>query len=589
MTKPSLRLWARGLLCAGWLVLSPVGRAADADALLQTLFHDYLEGVFETRPVSATRLGDHRFDGLMTDVSAAARAGWLAHDKRTLAALKGVDMRQLSESGRIDCQIFRDELVKDIWLAENTQPFADDPRVYGNEINDAVYLLLTQSRLPKTTNVANCLARIEGIPAVLREARANLQHPPLTILETAIRQNRGAIAFFEAEVPALGAGGGHDAALQAAVQRVAGWLRDYQGFLEGELKARATGDWRLGARRFRKKFDLEMGAGIRADETLADAEVEYRRVRGEMYVLARQEWSRRFPSRTLPPEDEEGRGATIRAVMEAIGKEHGEPGTLVADARATVDKIRTFIREHDILRLPEPDRCEVIEMPEFRRGNSLAYMDSAPPLDPAAGSFYAISPPLADWGAERARSLLEEYNRHMLQVLTIHEAYPGHYVQLEYANRNPSWIRRVLGSGVFIEGWAVYTEQTMLDEGYGGGDLALRLSQLKFYLRAVVNAILDHRMHCLGMTDEQAMRLMVDGAFQSESEARLKVIRAKQSSVQLSTYFVGRMAMYRLRQTVQRALGDRFSLGRYHESVVGEGSVPIKYLEAVVRSRLGLR
>ena len=165
-------------------------------------------------------------------------------------------------------------------------------------------------------------------------------------------------------------------------------------------------------------------------------------------------------------------------------------------------------------------------------------------------------------------------------------AYPGHYVQFEYANRNRSLIRKVLGSGVYIEGWAVYTEQTLLDQGYGQGDPALRLTQLKFYLRAVANAILDHKMHCAGMTDEQAMDLLVNQAFQSEGEARLKVIRSKQSSVQLSTYFTGRMAHYRLRQSVARELGARFDLGRYHEAVLEPGPVPVKFLPELVRERL---
>jgi uncharacterized protein (DUF885 family) len=176
----------------------------------------------------------------------------------------------------------------------------------------------------------------------------------------------------------------------------------------------------------------------------------------------------------------------------------------------------------------------------------------------------------------------------MLQILTIHEAYPGHYVQMEYANRNPSLIRKVLGSGVYIEGWAVYTEQMMLDQGFGNGDLALRLSQLKFYLRAVTNKLLDHRMHCENMTDDQALDLLITQAFQSEGEARLKVIRSKQSAVQLSTYFTGRMAHYQLRQQIQRELGDRFHLGRYHEAVIGDGPVPMKYLTGLVRAKLGL-
>ena len=174
----------------------------------------------------------------------------------------------------------------------------------------------------------------------------------------------------------------------------------------------------------------------------------------------------------------------------------------------------------------------------------------------------------------------------MLQILTIHEAYPGHYVQLEYSNRHPSLIRQVLSSGTFAEGWAVYTEQMMLDQGFGDGDLALRLHQLKFYLRAVVNAILDHQMHCGDMTDDEALDLLVGRAFQTEGEALGKIIRAKQSSCQLSTYFVGRTAFYRLRQEVQREQGERFDLGRYHEAVLAHGTLPVKYLPELVRGRL---
>ena len=183
-------------------------------------------------------------------------------------------------------------------------------------------------------------------------------------------------------------------------------------------------------------------------------------------------------------------------------------------------------------------------------------------------------------------SLLQEYNSRMLQILTIHEAYPGHYVQLEYSNRNPSLIRKVLYSGVFAEGWAVYTEQMLLDQGYGKGDLALRLNQLKWYLRSVANAILDHKMHCSDMSDKEAVALMVGRAFQTEGEALGKVVRAKLSSCQLSTYFVGRMAFYDLRQKVQREQGERFSLGRYHEAVLDHGTLPVKYLPELTRERL---
>jgi len=584
--KPLTSLNLTAALC---ILLAGPGPALaeEADVRLNAVFQDYLEEHFRQQPMEATQLGEHRFDHLLDDITPSARERWLAHARRTLHELPmKVEYAKLSRAGQIDFEIFKQELTRTIWLAENTHPFEEDPRIYNGYINDSVYLLLAQSTLPKETNVANAIARTAQIPKIIATAQGNLRRPPRPILETAIRQNRGAISFYESGILELAGETRQRDTLKAAAALVADKLKDYQKFLEGDLMARANGDWRLGRKKFARKLELVLDAGLTAGEVLADAEAEFARVQGDMYVIARQLWSRYFPKVPLPADDVEGRRATISKVIDAIGQEHGKPEDLVQDARATVDRIKAFIREHDILRLPDPDHCQVIEMPEFKRGNSLAYLESAPPLDPRAASFYAISPPPTDWEAQRVKSFLEEYNRHMLQILTIHEAYPGHYVQLEYSNRTRSLIRRVLGSGVFIEGWAVYTEQTMLDQGYGERDLALRLSQLKFYLRAVANAILDHQMHCRKMTDEGALKFLTEGAFQSEGEARLKIIRAKQSSVQLSTYFVGRMAHYRLRQRTERELGGQFNLGRYHEAVLDHGSVPVKYLPELVRARL---
>ena len=557
------------------------------DAGLDSFFRQHLDVSLRQRPVEATGLGDHRYDHLLDDISKEARAGWV---KQTRAALKelprAVDYTKLSRTGQVDFEILQQDLRRDIWLAENFRPFEKDPRTYGRYISDSVYALLTQSTLPPETNIANGIARMQEIPRAIATAKQTLTHPPEQHLETAIRQNRGAISFYESELFQLAGNTPQLPQLKAAAVPIVEALKDYQLFLEKELLPRATGEWRIGKRKFAKKLELVLDAGMTADQVLADAEAEYDRVQRDMYVVSRQLWSRYFPAQVLPPDDSLGRRATIAKVITAVSEEHGKPEELLQNTRATVERIKTFIRERDILRLPEPDLCQIIEMPEFRRGNSIAYMENAPPLDPKAASFYAVSPPPADWGADKVKSFLEEYNEHMLQILTIHEAYPGHYVQLEYANQNPSLIRRVLSSGVYVEGWAVYTEQTMLDQGYGERDLRLRLMQLKFYLRAVVNTILDHKMHCANMTDDEAMKLMVEGAFQSEGEARLKVIRAKQSSTQLSTYFVGRMAHYRLRQAVQREMGEQFNLGRFHEAVLNEGSIPVKYLPELVRARL---
>ena len=581
----SLQPLFRCLLCC--LALSASAAAQSADEQLEQFYRGHLEQSFQMRPLEATMLGDHRFDHLLDDISAEARKGWLAHYKSQLQRLTTeIPFDKLSRNGQIDFEILKDDLERNIWLAENTRPFEEDPRTFGSYISDSVYSLLVQSTLPRETNIRNAIARIREIPRIVRVARETLRESPPSILDTAILQNRGAIGFYEKGIFELVGASEQLEALRSATKVALTALQEHQVFLEDSKRLRANGEWRLGRELFSEKLRLVLNAGVSADEVLADAEAEFLRVQNEMYIVSRQLWSQYFPDRVLPPDDAAGRRETIRLVTAAVSKEHGTPEALVTDARNTVGQITDFIRSRDILRLPDPDRCQVIEMPEFRRGNSLAYLDPALPLDPGGISSYAVSPPPADWGQERVQSFLEEYNRHMLQILSIHEAYPGHYVQLEYSNRCPSLIRRVLQSGVFIEGWAVYTEQMMLDQGYGDGSLQLRLNQLKFYLRAVVNAILDHKMHCTQITDEQAMELLTEQAYQSEGEARLKVIRAKQSSTQLSTYFVGRMAHYRLRQEIQRELGENFELGRFHEAVLDHGSVPMKYLPELVRSRL---
>jgi uncharacterized protein (DUF885 family) len=577
------------LLAMACLFLRPAAAQPAEDQKLQGFFKHYLDEQFALKPLDATALGDHRFDAQLDDISPAARERWRALAKDTLNSLpKQVAYKSLSRNGQIDYEIFQHQLETQLWLTDNLRPFETDPRTYGSYLSDSVYMLLAQSTQPKETNVANAIARMAQMPRIIEEAKRSLTHPAKPILETAIRQNAGAISFYKDDIFKLAGDTAQKNQLAAAAAKTAALLEDYQKFLEGDARSRAVDNWRLGRAKFDKKFELETDAGITAEQNLANAKAEFARVQLEMYIVSRQLWPRYFPKQILPPDDAEGRRDVIMKVVNAVDQEHGDAANLVADARATVEIIKTFIRDHDYLKLPEPDNCAVVEMPEFRRGNSLAYLDNAPPLDPKATSIYAVSPPPSDWTPQQVRSFLEEYNSHMLKILTIHEGYPGHYVQLEYANRNPSLIRRVYQSGTYVEGWAVYGEVTMLNEGFGDGDLRLRLMQLKFYLRAVANSIFDYQMHCTQMSDDEAMKFLVNEAFQSEGEAKLKVIRAKQSSVQLSTYFVGRMAHYQLHQAIEREMGDKFSLEKYHEAVLVNGSIPPKYLPELVRANLGL-
>ncbi len=572
------------------LVLTAVAATAEPmgeDAKLAAYFRSYLDEDFRRHPYAATRAGDHSYDDRLEDLSPKARTDDRAFVERTLAELpKRVEYAKLSRAGQIDYEILRHALRYAVWQNEHLKPFETNPRLWTEYLSDSVFNLLTQSTQPRETNVRNAAGRIGFIPRIVAAAKASLTNPPKVVTETAIKQNRGSIAFYESEIYSLCGETPQVSALAGPCRAAVIALKEYQDFLEKELLPRATGEWRIGRAKFEEKLAYDLDAGLTADEVLREAESEADRVEREMVVIARQLWPKLFPEKATPPDDAAGRRELVASVLAELSKDHGKVEDLVADAKATVETIRAFIRDRDILRLPEPDRCTVIEMPEFQRGYSVAYLNAAPPLDPHARSHYAVSPPPKDWDDRRVATYLQEYNRHMLQVLTIHEAYPGHYVQLEYAHRDPSLVRKVLENGTFIEGWAVYTEQMMLDQGYGNGDLALRLHQLKFYLRAVVNAILDSKMHCAGMTDDEAKALLVGRAFQSDAEAVGKIVRAKLSSCQLSTYFVGRTAFYRLRQAVQRDLGDAFDLGRYHEAVLAHGSPPVKYLPELVRDRL---
>ena len=579
-------LIALGLAMLSWCLNAPIQaqETAQADARLSVRFQEWLDDQCKRHPMFATYLGNHDYDHLLDDLSPEARAEDLQNDKKVLVELQQqLDLKSLSRNAQIDLEIWQHFLEYRIWQATNSNDFANDPRVYLTYASDSVFTLLTQSTLPKHRNVENAAKRIAKIPSVVQAAKQSIGKPPKILTEIAIKRTDGAIAFYESDIFKLAEESPQLSPLQGPSRSAVASLKDYKKFLEEDVLPRSSGDWRIGKDKFAKKLELELDAGLTADEVIQAANSEADRVEQEMYYVAKQLWHTLFVGQALPPDDQQGRRDTIRKVLGELGKEHGKPETLVKDAQQTVEAIKAMIVQKKILTLPDPDQCDIIEMPEFQRGFSAAYLNPAPALDPNAKSLYAISPPPTDWPTERQEAFFKEYNKYMLQILTIHEAYPGHYVQLDYSNRVRSPIRKILSSGVFAEGWAVYTEQMMLDQGYGNGDLALRLHQLKFYLRAVLNAILDYSVHCTPMTDEQAMELLVGRGYQTEAEAYGKVQRAKQSSCQLSTYFVGRTAFYRLRQSVQRARGENFNLQEFHEQVLNCGTIPVKYLPELVR------
>ena len=572
------------LFFAAHCLLGAENAGESLDRQVADSFRAWLDEECKRHPMFATQQGNREFDSQLDDLSPEARAEDAKRDQDLLLELsRKFDRSKLSRDAQIDLEIWESYIRYRAWQYKNSDDFANDPRIYLVYCSDSVFGLFTQSTLPMPRNIENAVGRISQIPKVIAAAKESIKNPPKILTEVAINRTEGAISFYEKDIFILADQSPQISSLATPCRQAVESLKDYKRFLETEVLPRSNGEWRIGEAKFGQKLAMELDAGLTAQEVINTAESEADRVELEMYYVAKQLWHSVIGNQTLPADDAMGRRETIRTVLAKLSKDHGTSKTLLADTRNTVADIKDFIRKKNILTLPEPDQCAIIEMPEFQRGFSAAYLNQAPPLDPKAKSLYAIAPPPSDWPEDRQQAFFQEYNRFMLQVLTIHEAYPGHYVQLDYSNRADSLVRKVLASGVFAEGWAVYTEQMMLDEGYGEGDLALRLHQLKFYMRAVLNAILDYRMHCSEMSDEQALALLVDRGFQTSGEAIGKIQRAKQSSCQLSTYFVGRTAFYRLRQNVQRSRGAAFQLGPYHEEVLLNGTIPVKYLPELVK------
>jgi uncharacterized protein (DUF885 family) len=388
--------------------------------------------------------------------------------------------------------------------------------------------------------------------------------------------------------------------LEAAGTAAKAALTDFEAHLRDDVLPRSDGEGRLGAELFARKMRHTMRSeSLTAEGILAAAEREFDAVRAEMVRLARQLWPRWRRGAPLPDDD----AAVVREVLDAIAAEHPQAEELLDFCRAETARIEAFCRDRDLIGLAD-EPLDIRWTPTFLRAFGGAMLIPPGPLDKGQKAFFAITPMPEDWPPERKESYLREDNARMLRLLTIHEAVPGHYLQGVYANRSESLPRAIFWSGVFAEGWAVYVTQVMMDAGYGTDDAALLLTHWKFYLRSATNAIIDARIHTAGMTEEEAVALMVDGGFQEEAEARAKYNRARLSSTQLSTYFAGSMEMWDIELEARRraaaaagkdpssieprglpgGFGETPGFGyRPHlEAVIGHGSPPTGLLRRIL-------
>jgi uncharacterized protein (DUF885 family) len=527
---------------------------------------------FALNPLAATAAGMHDHDAQWPDLTEAGRVARLAFAERWARVFAAIPATELNRDDAVDQRLLL--LVLDEMRFEDMelQQLAWDPLEWVYVMGAGIFPLVARAFAPLAERLASIAGRLEALPALVDAARGSLvgttDGRPVARFhaETALGQLPGiaeligdALAEAEAAAPTEPAVAAILERLRSAAATGVEAVARAEAILRDEVIPRSSGEGRLGPELFAAKMqrtlrDPELTPARIHDRARTEAEA----VRAEMVRLAGGLWSTWCPGRPRPATD----GELVRGVLDAIGGEHQAPADLLDFCRAELGRIEEFCRARDLVGLSD-EPLEIRWTPVFLRAFGGALLDSPGPLDRGQKAFFAITPIPGDWTPAQAESYLREDNDRMLRVLTIHEAVPGHYLQGAYANLCPSLVRAVFQSGVYAEGWAVYVTQVMIDVGYGADDPALLLTHWKFYLRAALNAVIDVRIHAgedFGgpLTEEQAVELMVEGGFQEESEARNKYNRARLSSTQLSTYFVGSTALWELERDVRRKLaGDQ--------------------------------
>jgi uncharacterized protein (DUF885 family) len=554
--------------------------ATSQDDAFQKIARDYIEQYLRANPEDATELGDHRFDGQLTDYSSEARTKELATQKEFREKLNAIDGSQLTGANNIDFRILKENIDYQIFRAEELKEPEWNPLVYMDSLANSLYLLVARDFASPEQRIPNLRQRMERIPRVIAQAKANLQHPPRVHTETAIEQTQGAINLVrEGLAPLLDRAPQMKKELAPLQEKIAAALDDYKKWLQNDLLPRSDGDFRLGAEKYRKKLRFALASDLSMEEIMKRAQADLQQTQTAIYETALPLYKKYFPNAddtTLTDKHKVTAG-----VLDKLAEQHPDDATIVGYAKEVVTEATDFVRSRNLVTVPGTP-LDVIAMPEFKRGVAIAYCESPGPLDKTGKTFFAVSPTPRDWSKERRESFFREYNNYEIRDLTVHEAMPGHYLQLAHANQfhAPTLVRAIFRSGTFIEGWAVYTEQMMAEQGYGGPEV--KMHQLKMRLRAIANAILDQSIHAGNMTEKEAMDLMTKETFQQEGEAIAKWKRARLTSAQLSTYFVGATEHLDLRAAEQKKLGNQFNLKKYNDQVISYGSPPVKYVRELM-------
>ena len=525
-----------------------------------------VDAILASDPGQASSAGDHRFDDRLPDLSPGAVSERVAMLRDAADALAGIDPEAFGPEDQVDHAILSAVVEREHFELTTVREQEWNP-LHHNP-GPLLHALIARQFAPAEERLSSLGGRLAAIPDALATARAVLRDVPRIHTETAIGQFAGTAAFIRDQVPALLAEApGMRPAVEPAAAAALAALGEFDGWLHGLLDSGEPGrDPRLGRPLWEARLWHTLDTELPAAEVLARARERLDRVGAELRAAA-AEWS------GCPATDE-----TVRRALAASAADHPDDATIVGLARQTMDEATEFVRKNDILTLLD-DPCVIEEMPEFARGVAIAYCDPPGPLETAdVPTFYCISPTPTGWSPERVASFYREYNDHMLRDLTVHEAMPGHFLQLAHARRFRAETRvRALGwSGPFVEGWAVYAEELMVGLGFGG--LPVRLQQLKMQLRMSLNAVIDQLVHCDELPEAEAMAMMTGAGFQEDGEAAGKWRRALLTSTQLSTYFVG----YTEVAAIAAARPFGATPKAWHDAMLAHGSPPPRHLRTLL-------
>jgi uncharacterized protein (DUF885 family) len=540
----------------------------------------FLDALWKNNPDWATQEGYHKYDSLLLVPSNKNRDKLLDFDKIELDSLSRYDVTTLSETNQIDYHLMQNQLQYSQWQIKQLKQYEWDPSQYN--VIGTFAVILNEHYAPLAKRLRNFYQKMAFIPDYYKEAEKQIQNPVAELTELAIDQHLGGVSVIEKDfADSLRKSSIPDAEQKQMLDRAqasATAIKAYADWLKN-LKNDHPRSFRLGKEFYDDKFKYEIQSQYTSQQIFNAAMDRKKFVHRAMAKLSKTLWPKYFGAKPMPTDSLD----LISQVIDTISSQH----TTVADFQSTIEneipKLTAFVDAKQLVTLDPSKPLVVRKEPAYMAGVAGASMSSPGPYDKDGNSYYNVGS-LANYSPDKAESYLREYNNYTLQILSIHEAIPGHYVQLIYANQSPSLIKSIFGNNAMIEGWAVYGEQMMMDNGFGDDAPEMKLMWYKWHLRSVCNMILDYSVHAGGMTKEQAITMLTREAFQQQAEAENKWKRVTETSVQLDCYFTGYKEIMDLREAYKKAQGDAYNLKTFNEKFLSYGSAPVKYIkEAMMR------